>query len=113
MFRQCALGGVDAVKDDELLVSHPWSAFLDRVREHGRAARQVFEETGHRTLYFVNITDRPDRLIDNARRAVDAGASGLMVDHVTVGVASLAQPMRKRAARKTDGRVFMRHSGFA
>jgi 2,3-diketo-5-methylthiopentyl-1-phosphate enolase len=90
VFRQCALGGVDAVKDDELLVSHPWSAFVDRVREHERVAREVFEATGHRTLYFVNITDRPDRLVDNARRAVDAGASGLMVDHVTVGVASLA-----------------------
>lgn len=90
VFRQCALGGVDAVKDDELLVSHPWSGFLDRVREHERASRQVFEETGHRTLYFVNVTDRPDRLVDNARRAVDAGASGLMVDQVTVGVASLA-----------------------
>ena len=89
VFRQCALGGTDAVKDDELLVSHPWSHFLDRVREHERAAREVLEETGHRTLYFVNITDRPDRLLDNARRAVDAGASGLLVDHVTVGVAAL------------------------
>ena len=90
VFRQCALGGVDAVKDDELLVSHPWSTPLDRVREHERAARQVFEETGHRTLYFVNITDRPDRLLDNARRAVDAGASGLMVDQTTVGIAALS-----------------------
>jgi 2,3-diketo-5-methylthiopentyl-1-phosphate enolase len=90
VFRQCALGGVDAVKDDELLTSHPWSSFLDRVREHERAARQAFEETGHRTLYFVNVTDRPDRMVDNARRAVEAGASGLMVDHLAVGIASLA-----------------------
>ena len=39
VFRECALGGVDAVKDDELLVAHPWSSFLDRVREHSRWSR--------------------------------------------------------------------------
>ena len=90
VFRQAALGGADIVKDDELLVSHPWSHFLDRVREHEQAARVAFDETGHRTLYFVNITDRPDRLVANAHRAVEAGASGLMVDHLTVGVSALA-----------------------
>jgi 2,3-diketo-5-methylthiopentyl-1-phosphate enolase len=90
VFYQAALGGTDAVKDDELLVSHPWSHFLDRVREHERAAQAAFQETGHRTLYFVNITDRPDRLLDNARRAVDAGASGIMVDYLTVGISALS-----------------------
>jgi 2,3-diketo-5-methylthiopentyl-1-phosphate enolase len=90
VFYQAAIGGTDAVKDDELLVSHPWSHFLDRVREHERAALAVFEKTGHRALYFVNVTDRPDRLLDNARRAVDAGASGIMVDYLTVGISALS-----------------------
>jgi 2,3-diketo-5-methylthiopentyl-1-phosphate enolase len=90
VFRQVALGGADGVKDDELLVSHPWSHFLDRVREHERAAQEAFDETGHRTLYFVNITDRPDRLVQNAHRAVEAGASGLMVDYLTVGISALS-----------------------
>lgn len=90
VFRQVALGGADGVKDDELLVSHPWSHFLDRVREHERAAQEAFDRTGHRTLYFVNITDRPDRLVQNAHRAVEAGASGLMVDYLTVGISALS-----------------------
>ena len=90
VFRQVALGGADGVKDDELLVSHPWSHFLDRIRAHERAARSAFEETGHRTLYFVNITDRPDRLVQNAYRAVEAGASALMVDYLTVGISALS-----------------------
>lgn len=90
VFYQAAIGGSDGVKDDELLVSHPWSHFLDRVREHERAAQAAFEETGHRTLYFVNITDRPDRLVSNAYRAIEAGASALMVDFVTVGTAALS-----------------------
>ncbi len=90
VFYQAAIGGSDGVKDDELLVSQPWSHFLDRVREHERAAHAAFEETGHRTLYFVNITDRPDRLVQNAYRAIEAGASALMVDFVTVGTSALA-----------------------
>jgi 2,3-diketo-5-methylthiopentyl-1-phosphate enolase len=90
VFYQAAIGGSDGVKDDELLVSHPWSHFLDRVREHERAALAAFEETGHRTLYFVNITDRPDRLVQNAYRAIEAGASALMVDYLTVGVSALS-----------------------
>jgi 2,3-diketo-5-methylthiopentyl-1-phosphate enolase len=90
IFRQAALGGADAVKDDEKVVSHPWSSFVDRVRLHERAAQEAFEETGHRTLYFVNITDRPDRLVQNAYRAIEAGASALLVDHVTVGTSALS-----------------------
>jgi 2,3-diketo-5-methylthiopentyl-1-phosphate enolase len=90
VFFEAALGGADIVKDDELLVSHPWSHFVDRVHEHEQAARAAFEQTGHRTLYFVNITDRPDRLVANAYRAVEAGASGLMVDHLAVGISALA-----------------------
>lgn len=90
VFYQLAIGGADAVKDDELLVAHPWSQLVDRVREHARAARNAFEETGHRTLHFANVTDRPDRLLENARRAVEAGASGLMVDFMTVGISALS-----------------------
>ncbi|HAW11243.1 MAG TPA: ribulose 1,5-bisphosphate carboxylase [Chloroflexi bacterium] len=89
-FYQAAVGGADGVKDDELVVSHPWSHFLDRVREHGAAATAAYEETGHRTLYFVNITDRPDRLVDNAHRALEAGASALMVNYLVVGISALS-----------------------
>ena len=89
IFRDLALGGVDAVKDDEVLVAHPWSSIVDRVRAHERAAAEVFEVTGHRTMSFVNVTDRPDRMLANAHRAVEAGASGLMVDFVAVGVSAL------------------------
>jgi 2,3-diketo-5-methylthiopentyl-1-phosphate enolase len=89
IFRDLAMGGVDMVKDDELLVSTPWSSIVDRVRAHERAATEVHEQTGHRTLSFVNVTERPDRMLEQARRAVEAGASGLMVDCVAVGVSAV------------------------
>jgi 2,3-diketo-5-methylthiopentyl-1-phosphate enolase len=90
VFYEAAIGGSDAVKDDEKVVSQPWSAFLDRVREHAHAASAAYEETGHRTLYFVNITDRPDRLLANAHAAVAAGASALLVNEWAVGVSALS-----------------------
>ncbi len=88
--RAAAMGGADLIKDDELLVSLPESDPVARVRAHERALREVREETGHRAVYFVNVTDRPDRMVERARRAVDAGATGIMVDHLTAGTASLA-----------------------
>lgn len=90
VFYEAAIGGSDAVKDDEKVVSQPWSDFLDRVREHGRAATAAYEQTGHRTLYFVNITDRPDRLLANAHAAVKAGASALLVNAWPVGISALS-----------------------
>jgi 2,3-diketo-5-methylthiopentyl-1-phosphate enolase len=89
-FYQAALGGIDAVKDDELVVSHPWSDYLDRVKLHTEAADKAFEETGEKTLYFVNVTDRPDRMVERAKRAIDAGATALMVNYNTVGFSALS-----------------------
>jgi 2,3-diketo-5-methylthiopentyl-1-phosphate enolase len=109
LFYEAAIGGSDAVKDDEKVVSQPWSHYLDRVREHGRAARAAYEETGHRTLYFVNITDRPDRLLANAHAAVDAGASALLVNHWTVGVSA----MEALAEDPAIGVPIMGHLAFA
>lgn len=89
-FYHASRGGADAVKDDELVHSHPWSDFLDRVRLHGEAAKRAHDETGQRTLFFVNITDRPDRLVENAKRALEAGASALMVNYIVVGISALS-----------------------
>ena len=109
VFYEAAIGGSDAVKDDEKVVSQPWSDFLERVRQHGRAAAAAYEQTGHRTLYFVNITDRPDRLLANAHAAVEAGASALLVNAWTVGVSALSM----LADEPTIGVPIMSHLAFA
>jgi 2,3-diketo-5-methylthiopentyl-1-phosphate enolase len=108
VFYEAAIGGSDAVKDDEKVVSQPWSDFLDRVREHGRAATAAYEQTGHRTLSFVNITDRPDRLLANAHAAVEAGASALLVNAWPVGISALSM----LADDPTIGVPVMSHLAF-
>ena len=109
IFHQAAIGGADAVKDDEKLVSQPWSDFRDRVRAHGQAADAAFGETGQRTLYFVNVTDRPDRLLANTRAAVEAGASALLVNYLTVGISALSMLADDRAV----GVPILGHLAFA
>ena len=46
------------------------------------AERRVFEETGRHTLYAVNITNRPDKVLDNAKAVLEAGGNMVMVSHL-------------------------------
>jgi 2,3-diketo-5-methylthiopentyl-1-phosphate enolase len=85
IFYETALGGVDLIKDDELLGNPTFSPIEERVRAYQRAATSAFEETGKRVAYIVNVTDSPERVIDNARRAVEAGADAVMINFATVG----------------------------
>ena len=86
MFYEVAAGGVDILKDDELLSDPVFCRRAERVRLYTQARQRVFEETGHTTLYAVNITDRPDRLLANALEAIELGANALMLSYVQVGL---------------------------
>lgn len=90
IFYEAAKGGVDLVKDDELMLAD--SAFCPlekRVKLFMEKERKVYEETGEHTLYAVNITDNLDKLRDNALRALDCGVNALMVNTYTCGQAAL------------------------
>ncbi len=90
-FVQSARGGVDIVKDDELLGNTSFSAMLDRVQAYGRAREQVYQETGHRAAYCANITDRPHKLAENARRAQELGADMVMINSVAMGLSAIQE----------------------
>jgi 2,3-diketo-5-methylthiopentyl-1-phosphate enolase len=90
IFRDVAMGGIDFIKDDELLADTPFSPIVDRVKAYREAGRQAYEETGHHTVYVCNISDNPHKIIDNGLRAVEAGAEALMVTYATVGYGSVA-----------------------
>ncbi|MEF9426908.1 MAG: RuBisCO large subunit C-terminal-like domain-containing protein [Candidatus Mariimomonas ferrooxydans] len=89
IFKEIASGGVDLIKDDELLADTIYSSIPDRVRSYTESARQVEEETGHLTRYCVNITDRQDKMKEHAHRAVEAGAGALLVNFVATGLGAL------------------------
>lgn len=89
IFYETALGGVDLIKDDELLGSPRFSTAAERVKEFGAAARAAYEKTGKKTVYIVNITDNPDKIVENARQAVELGAQAVMLNFATVGYGML------------------------
>ncbi|GAA6490991.1 MAG TPA: transcriptional regulator [Candidatus Bariatricus faecipullorum] len=91
IFYQVALGGIDLIKDDELLGDPAYSRPEERVKAYRKAAEAAAEVTGERVKYFVNVTSGSSRIMENVKRAVDAGADGIMVNFATAGYSTLKQ----------------------
>ncbi len=89
LFYKVALGGVDVVKDDEVLANTSFSPITARVRAYMEKEKQVFEETGEHTLYAVNITDEVDRIKENAYKVIESGGNCLMLNYLPNGISAL------------------------
>ena len=85
IFYETALGGVDLIKDDELMGNPSFSQVADRVKAYLAAGERAREQTGRDVLYFPNVTERTDKMLDNAKAAVDAGARAVMCAYASVG----------------------------
>jgi len=90
LFYASACGGIDIVKDDELLGNACFNAVGARVKAYLAVSLRLRQETGRAPLYLPNITDRPDRMRDHARAVRDAGGRGVMVNFACTGLDSLA-----------------------
>lgn len=84
-FYKQALGGVDLIKDDEILFENPLTPLEKRVEACMEAARRAQEETGQKLLYAVNLTGPTSKLADNARKAIAAGANALLFNVLAYG----------------------------
>jgi ribulose 1,5-bisphosphate carboxylase large subunit-like protein len=77
-----ARGGADLIKDDELLGNQAWCPLEERVRA-------VVAAIPERVRYAANVTGPVDRLLRRAERAVELGASALMLNAFAQGVDAL------------------------
>jgi len=91
LFYESGRGGVDLIKDDEVMANTALSGVEQRVRAYLQAAQRIAEETGRAPVYIVNITDRPARMRENAKAALAAGARAVMVNFVMTGLDCLAE----------------------
>ncbi len=90
IFYNAAKGGVDIIKDDELLpADESFCPLKERVTKFMEKEKKVFEETGEHTLYAVNVTDSIDKIKDNAYRAIEYGANSIMLNTYTAGHGAL------------------------
>ncbi|WP_308634467.1 2,3-diketo-5-methylthiopentyl-1-phosphate enolase [Paenibacillus silvisoli] len=84
-FYQQALGGVDLIKDDEILFENPLTPLEKRVEACMEAARQAETVTGQKLLYAVNLTGPTSNLASQAKRAIAAGANALLFNVLAYG----------------------------
>ena len=90
LFYNASVGGVDWIKDDELIAGSPaFSPLEKRVKAYMEAAKRADAEKGEKTLFTANVTDEIVRLRDNAYRAIEAGANGLLVNVFGIGFSAL------------------------
>jgi ribulose-bisphosphate carboxylase large chain len=86
---QGLLGGLDIVKDDEMLPDAPWSPLAERAALLGAACARVAAATGAPRLYMANITDEVASLTGLHDAAVSAGAGALLVNALPVGLSGV------------------------
>jgi 2,3-diketo-5-methylthiopentyl-1-phosphate enolase len=84
--RQQVLGGVDLVKDDEILFDNPLTPFEDRIIAGKDVLKNVYEETGHKAFYAVNLSGKTFELKDKAKRAAELGANVLLFNVFAYGL---------------------------
>lgn len=85
IFYDVALGGVDFIKDDELLGNPHYCPAAHRVRAYNAAAKAAYERTGKETIYICNITDSAGRMEDTLKEVLEAGAKAVMMCFSTLG----------------------------
>jgi 2,3-diketo-5-methylthiopentyl-1-phosphate enolase len=81
-----ALGGIDIVKDDEILFENELTPLAKRIPVCQEALRESYEETGKRTLHAVNLTGKTMELKENAYKAVELGADLLLLNVFAYGL---------------------------
>jgi 2,3-diketo-5-methylthiopentyl-1-phosphate enolase len=84
-----AAGGVDLIKDDEILFENPLTPIEKRVEACMEASAQASKETGQKLLYAVNITGPTSKLAEQALKAIQSGANALLFNVLAYGFDAL------------------------
>ncbi len=82
---EVAAGGIDIIKDDELLAHAPYNTLEDRLSKFMEAIDRGNEETGEKTLYTINISDKTPDIFEHADKMIEMGANALMINYLTCG----------------------------
>jgi ribulose-bisphosphate carboxylase large chain len=86
---RAARGGLDFIKDDELLADPSYNRLHDRVDAVMDALGRAERETGEKTMYAFNVTDRVDRILELHDIVVRGGGNCVMLNYVTAGIDAL------------------------
>ncbi len=92
LLREALIGGCDFVADDLLLVDREGEApFADRVQTMSHMVRKLSAELGTPKGYFANVGTDVWKAAKLADQAINAGASGLVLNGFAMGFGSMAE----------------------
>jgi len=108
MAYQCAIGGIDIIKDDHGLTDQCFAPFDERVKRCAEAVATANIETKGNSIYVANVTAEPQETVRRARLAKEAGAQGLMIAPALTGL----EVMRNLADDPTIALPVICHPAF-
>jgi len=82
-------GGIDLIKDDEILFENELTPFEKRITTAKTIIDRHYETTGARALYAVNLSGRTHKLHEQAERAAELGANALLFNVHAYGLDAL------------------------
>ena len=83
------VGGIDLVKDDEILFENELTPFYKRITTAKEILDRHYEKTGHKVLYAVNLSGKTSTLREKAERAQELGANCLLFNVHAYGLDAL------------------------
>lgn len=90
LVRELGEAGIDFVKDDELMADPPHSPLAKRVECVMQEINRLFDATGKKIMYAVNISDEVDAMRRHHDRVLEAGGTCVMVSLNHVGFAGVS-----------------------
>ncbi len=84
-----AVGGVDVVKDDELIADQSFNTLEDRITFGMEAIDKANEEKGEKTIYFINVTDNNDKVFENIDTVQKHGGNGFLINYLPQGLTTI------------------------
>ncbi len=103
----CALGGLDLIKDDHSLADQESAPFRERVLAVAEHVARANRRTGRSCLYVPNLTGPVDSLGERVSDLREAGVKAAMVAPMLVGLDSV------RALAASAGIVLVGHPALA
>jgi len=108
---QAALGGCVLLKDDEKMMNPAYCPLEPKVKAVAAALQRAYDETGRRMIYCPHMPVRTDKLLENARRVVALGATGVMFNIIMANNIGALQVLAE--ARDLDIPLYAHCGGLA
>lgn len=104
---ECALGGIDLVKDDHGLADQSWAPFRERVLLVHDQVERANRVGGGSTLYAPNLTGPVDRIGERVELLAELGVRAALVAPALIGVDLM------RSLAESSGVALIAHPAFA